>query len=96
MIYVTNDNDNTVSVIDGKTNSVVNTVHVGKNPDDITVNSNTNMIYVDNVGSNMTSVIDGKTNALVTTVRGHEPYGVAVNLNTTLSSKDIKIHGIRS
>ena len=48
MIYVANYDDNTTSVIDGKTNSVVKTVHVGKNPYGIAVNPNTNMIYVSN------------------------------------------------
>ena len=60
--------DNTISVIDGKTNSVTNTIHVGKNPNGVAVNPNTNMVYVANYDDNTTSVIDGKTNSVVKTI----------------------------
>ena len=38
MVYVANSGDNTVSVIDGKTNKVISTVHVGNSPHAISVN----------------------------------------------------------
>ena len=79
-IYVANYGDNTVSVIDGKTNSVVNTVKVGKNPEGVAVNPSTNMIYVTNNRDNTTSVIDSRTNSVVETIKvGSNPYDVAVN-----------------
>jgi YVTN family beta-propeller protein len=58
-IYVTNNADDTVSVIDGTTNTVIATVDVGDYPDGIAVNPTTNRIYVANAGDNTVSVIDG-------------------------------------
>ena len=68
MTYVANYDDNTVSVIDGKTNSVITTIHVGKSPYGVSVNPSTNMIYVANNADNTVSVIDGKTNRVINTV----------------------------
>ena len=64
MVYVTDVNNNTVSVIDGKTNTVTATVPVGHLPADISVNPSTNMVYVANNGVASTSTqvsVDGKT-----------------------------------
>src|SRR6266536_3595039 len=47
-IYATNYADNTVSVIDGNTNTVIATVPVGAGPSGIGVNPSTNKIYVVN------------------------------------------------
>ena len=66
-------------------NSVVKTINVGKSPDGVAVNPNTNMVYVANAYSNMTSVIDSSTNTLVTTIAvGNSPSAVAVNPNTKM------------
>jgi YVTN family beta-propeller protein len=52
----------TISVIDGKTDSVIwNGTNVGLLPADIAVNTNTDKIYVANAGSNTVSVIDGSS-----------------------------------
>ena len=64
---------------------MVNTVHVGKNPDGIAVNPNTNMIYVAQYGSRDTLVIDGKSNKVVNTLPvGKGAEAVAVNPNTNM------------
>src|SRR5258706_10716 len=68
LIYVSNQNSNNVSVIDGITNTVVATVGVGNIPNGVGVNPNTNFIYVANNSSNNVSVINGNTNAIVATV----------------------------
>jgi YVTN family beta-propeller protein len=83
LIYVSNEAD-TVSVIDGETNSVVGTVSVGDSPRGVAVNPVTNRIYVANNGvlDHTVSVIDGETNGVVTVSVGHRPWGVAVNPNT--------------
>src|SRR5262249_13514723 len=47
-IYVANRYDNTVSVIDGKTSTVVKTVPVGTYPVGVGINPVTDMIYVTN------------------------------------------------
>ena len=65
LIYVTNNQSGTVSVIDGDTNSIINTVKVGNGPAGISVNSNTNMIYVANYYSDTVSIIDGKTHVVI-------------------------------
>ena len=54
--------DNTVSVIDGKTNRVTANVTVGNSPYGVSVNPSTNIAYVANYDDNTVSVIDGKTN----------------------------------
>ena len=46
--YVANNVDNTVSVIDGKTNRVIATITVGKSPYAVSVNPSTNIVYVAN------------------------------------------------
>lgn len=86
-IYVANHGSNTVSVIDGDTNSVIATVPIGDGPHGISINPNTNRIYVANHGSwpwgTTVSVIDGDTNTVIATVPvGVRPVGVAVNPNT--------------
>ena len=77
-IYVPNLSDNTVTVIDGATNTT-STVNVGTSPYAVAVNSVTNKIYVTNVDSSNVTVIDGATNATTTVNVGIYPYCVAVN-----------------
>ncbi len=82
-VYVTNDGDNTVSVLDGSTNSVIATVPVGLCPQQVAVNPTTNRVYVSNAYDNTVSVIDGNANKVLSTVTvGNYPYGVAVNPTT--------------
>jgi len=54
-----------VSLIDGNatTDSVIATVTVGSDPDDIAVDPLTNRVYIPNTGSNSVTVIDGTTNS---------------------------------
>jgi len=46
IIYVTNSGNDSVSVIDGKTNSVIKNIIVGENPTGVAVNQKTNTVYV--------------------------------------------------
>ena len=57
MIYASNSNSNTISVIDANNN--IKNVKVGLHPFGIAINANTDKIYVANTGSNTVSVIDG-------------------------------------
>ena len=66
-IYVANINSGTVSVMDGITNKVTDTITVGKAPYGVAVNPVTNKVYVTNIQSNSISVIDGKTNKVTGT-----------------------------
>ena len=61
MIYVTG--SNYVSVIEGKTNKVVDDITLGQPATDISINPQTNMIY--EAGSNSVHVIDAKTKTMV-------------------------------
>lgn len=67
-IYVTNSLDNTVSVINGQTNSVVATINVGSGPFGVTVSKNYNKVYVANRTDGTISIIDGATNTVTNTV----------------------------
>ena len=82
-IYIVNFNSDSVSVIDGATNDVVN-VGVGHQPVAVGVNPTTNKIYVTNngIGSNSVSVIDGATNSVATVTVGTRPGAVGVHLAT--------------
>ena len=56
-VYVTNADDNTVSVINGSTNAVTSTISVGSYPYGVAVNPSTNTVYVTNADDNTVSVI---------------------------------------
>ena len=80
VIYVANSVANTVSVINGSTNTVAATVPVGTLPNAVGVNPVTNNIYVANSASNTVSVINGASNTVTATVAvGTLPVAVAIN-----------------
>jgi YVTN family beta-propeller protein len=79
-VYVANQGDGTVSVIDGTTNTVIATVDVGNSPRGVGVNPATNRVYVTNLDDGTVSVIDGTTNTVIATVDvGNLPFDIAVN-----------------
>ena len=67
-VYVANQGDDTVSVIDGASNAVIVTVPVGDKPFAIGVNSATGRVYVTNRDEDTVSVIDGASNAVIATI----------------------------
>ena len=82
-VYDTNQNSDTVSVIDGSTDAVTATVSVEVWPSGIAVDPATDTVYVANNGSHSVSVIDGSTNAVTSTITvGSSPEGVAVDPTT--------------
>jgi len=83
MVYVTNNRDSTVSVINGNTNKVTAVIQVGGAPFGVAVNPNTNTIYVTNNSDGTVSVINGNSNTVTATVPvGLSARGIAVNPNT--------------
>lgn len=68
-VYVSNYQDNSVSVINAATNTVVATVAVGKGPQAILAYTPANLVYVNNVTDRTISVINGSTNTVVNTVK---------------------------
>lgn len=92
MIYVSNYGNNTVSVINGETNTVVNTISGIQFPFGVAVNPTTNMIYVVESIANPPeiAVINGSTNTIMQTIHipfvqgaGH-PYFDTVNPVTNM------------
>jgi YVTN family beta-propeller protein len=80
-IYIANEFDNTVTVINGSTNATT-TVPVGTLPIAAAVNSVTNKIYVVNQTDETVTVIDGTSNTTTTVPSGPQPEDIAVNTVT--------------
>lgn len=86
-IYVANAKSNNISVIDGATDSVIETIPVGGSPSGVAVDSQTNFIYVANAGisqigdlGNITVLDGGKlTTATLTDSNAKNPVAVSVN-----------------
>ena len=73
-IYVTNAGCNDVSVINGRNNTVVDTIMVGAGPYAILFDPSNGFLYVTNGGSASVSVINGANNTVVDTIKvGLEP-----------------------
>jgi YVTN family beta-propeller protein len=96
MLYVTSEDSNVVFPVNGSTNLVQTVskkissklyglagINVDDSPEDISVNSKTNMIYLTHRYSNKISIIDGYRDRLVNTIAigpvGHETPDIAVN-----------------
>ncbi len=77
-IYVANYDDNTVTVINGATDSTTS-VNVGAQPFAIAVNPATNTIYAADQGDNNVSVIKGTTNGVSFVNVGGEAWSIAAN-----------------
>jgi YVTN family beta-propeller protein len=79
-IYVANQSDNSVSVIDGAAGNVIATVPTGNLPYALDLNPLTNKIYVANQNDATLTVIDGTGDTVSATLpTGSLPSGVAVN-----------------
>ncbi|MGD0905323.1 MAG: YncE family protein, partial [Terracidiphilus sp.] len=81
LFYTANGAGNTVSVFDGVTNQLKDTINVGSDPTGIAVNPVTNTIYVTNSFDASLSIINGATDAVTNTLTtvGDDPYAVVVN-----------------
>ena len=77
-IFVTNGQDNTISVISDSTNTVVATIPGGAYPYGVAYDSAKGEIFVVNLHGNSLSVISDSTNAVVATIPvGESPYNIA-------------------
>lgn len=81
-VYVANDGDSTISVIDGSTNAVIATIPVGQYPRGVTVTPDGSKVYVANFtnccseSQGSVSVIDAATNTVIKTISvGLNPAG---------------------
>ncbi len=95
LVYVTNIESGTVSVIDGITNTVSSTIKVGSIPYAIAVNPETNMTYVTDLGDGSISMLknskydlnnNSNTTGVGTTLEKINgviaPAGIAINVST--------------
>jgi YVTN family beta-propeller protein len=67
-IYVTNQLDNTASVIDSATHKVVATVRVGASPAQMAVSPDRRSVYIANTGSNTVSVLNTDDDTIARTI----------------------------
>jgi YVTN family beta-propeller protein len=87
--YVTNVDDNTVSVINTANNKVVATISVGGFPDAVATTPDGTHAYVTNAFDSNVSVIDTASNTVVATISvGSSPNGVAITPNGTQRYED--------
>jgi YVTN family beta-propeller protein/VCBS repeat-containing protein len=83
-VYVSNFDDDTVSVIDTTTtpNTVVATIPVGDEPIDVAITPNGSWAYVTNSADNTVSVINTADYSVLSPISvGTSPYGVAIRPN---------------
>ena len=80
--YITNQGDNSVSVIDTNTNTVIQTIAVGHRPAGVVVSGNGKRVYISNPESKNISVIDTKTLTNIKTIKiGSGPLAIAISPN---------------
>ena len=86
ILYVANQDSNTVSVVDTERNVTIKTIPVGRNPIDIAFNADKEIIYVANSGSNTVSVVDTRnsTNLIEPIKVGQRPWGLAYDNRSLL------------
>ncbi len=78
--YVSNQGNNTVSVINTATSTVTATVNVGNTPSGVCISPDGKKVYVSNGGSNTVSVINTATNTVTSTIAvGTSPYGICIS-----------------
>ena len=91
-VYVTNQNGNSISVIDPATNTVTSTIAVGSHPIGIAATPDSASIYATNSGSNTVSVITVATNTVATTIPVDQgPYGIAIASIRTIAPPSISM-----
>ena len=79
-VYVTNDDDGTMSVIDASTRAVTATVPAGKHPHGVALDPDSHTVYVTNHDDHTLSVIDASTRTVTVTVPvGKDPIGVSLD-----------------
>jgi YVTN family beta-propeller protein len=79
-VYAVNYEDDSVTVVDGKTSQVVTTLAVGKRPQAIAVDVVHNLIYIANTKGESVTVVDGASNKIIDTIKtGKAPYALAID-----------------
>jgi len=82
-LYAVNYGDQTLSVIDLRTQRAIATLPVGEHPQAVAVDPARNVVYVANVHGNSVTAIDGNNNRVIGTfAAGENPYAVTVDEKT--------------
>jgi YVTN family beta-propeller protein len=68
-IYVTNTQDDTVSVIDLASKKIMATIDVGMTPEGVSFDVLNNQVLVASWGQNQVSVIDANTNQILSSIK---------------------------
>ncbi len=68
-LYVTNTLDDTVSVIDLKTQKIIATIEVGATPEGISFDAASNRVVIASWGDNNVTIIDAKTNKVISKIK---------------------------
>ena len=79
VVYVSNYNENTVSIIDSLTHEVLNRIEVADGPCGVVVDQESNIAYVISEKGYKVSSIDGSTGALMTEFEVDGPYEMVFN-----------------
>jgi len=80
--YISNYGDRTVSVINTQTNTVVESIPVGSQPQGVAVSPDGSRVYVTDQESSMVSVINTSTNAVIANINvDSSPAGIVVSLD---------------
>ena len=76
--YVANEGNDTVGVVNSRTNALVESIQTGPSPDGVAYDSSNGEVYVANGNSDSVAVIRASTGALVANITvGYGPQGVA-------------------
>jgi YVTN family beta-propeller protein len=79
-LYVSNYDDDTLTVINMKSGAPKATVPVGHHPEGVAVDAERDLVFVANTHGNSVTVIDGATNKVRSTIAaGKAPYALAYN-----------------
>ena len=83
-VFVTNYLDNSVSVIDTRTQKLIATIPVGINPRGIAITPSGDAIYVTNVHDGTVSIIDSATLTVINTITvGAKPWQILITKDGT-------------
>lgn len=75
-VYVPNEADNTISVIDAATFKVIAKLPAGKLPEHLTPDWDMSRLYVSNYGSAFLTVVDPRTDTVVSPIAAASPYNL--------------------
>jgi len=79
VLYVANYGENSVTVVDAKSGSIIATIPVGDHPKAIALDPDRQLVFVANTIGNSVTIIDaGKNTVLATLPAGRSPYALAV------------------